>query len=283
MIRKISFLLCAAVFILGFASFSYAMGGPAVEVQEKGTAEVQQPASGEALPSDLESAKTELTSLEVQREKTENYLEILNRKIINAKMMKDAKKTTELQAAERIMADRNNKIVQRISAIRQKYPELQPAGKAEEATGEVSAKEEKPAGSNIVYHEVEMGDTLISISRRYFGTPIYYREIARMNNIADIGNISQGTRLMIDLNMTTGKAGTVMAQKAAPKPAAGGIVYHVIMPGDTLMGISRKYFNGSASYYKEIAEMNEITGTGLKVGMKLKIDTNLKKKAKPVL
>lgn len=279
----------SAIIILAFliavlmSPAAFAMGGPAVEVQEKTTAEVQQPASGEALPADIESARTELTTLEAQREKTENYLEILNRKIINAKMVKDTKKISELQAAERIMADRNNKIVQRISAIRQKYPELQPAGKAGEATGEAYMKEEKPAGSNIVYHEVEMGDTLVGISRKYFGTPIYYREIARMNNIADIGSISQGTRLMIDLNMASSSAGTVTAQKAAPKPAAGGIVYHVVIPGDTLMGISRKYFNGSASYYKEIAEMNGITGTGLKVGMKLKIDKDLIKKSKPAL
>jgi nucleoid-associated protein YgaU len=278
MIRKISSFICAAVFIVGFASFSYAMGGPAVEVQEKTTAEVQQPASGEALPGDIESAKTELTTLEAQREKTENYLEILNSKIINAKMAKDAKKISELQAAERIMADRNNKIVKRISAIRQKYPELQPAGKTGEATGEASIKEEEPqaAGANIVYHEVEMGDTLVGISRKYFGTPIYYREIATMNNIADTGNISQGTRLKIDLNMAQG-------HKFVPEPAESAVIYHVVMPGDTLMGISRKYFNGSASYYKEIAEMNGITGTGLKVGMKLKIDMSLMKKAKPEL
>lgn len=278
MIRKISFLLCAAVFIVGFASFSFAMGGPAVEVQGKATEEakqeVQQPASGEALPGDIESARTELTTLEAQREKTENYLEILNKKIINAKMAKDAKKVSELQAAERIMADRNNKIVKRISSIRQKYPEMQPAGKAgTEATGEVSVKEEKPAGSNIVYHEVEIGDTLVGISRKYFGTPVYYKEIARMNNISDAASISQGTRLMIDMNI----AGRMAV------PAESAVVYYVVMPGDTLMGISRKYFNGSASYYKEIAEMNGIAGTGLKVGMKLKIDKDLIKKAKPAL
>lgn len=292
MIRKISLFLCAAVFIVGFASFSYAMGGPAVEVPEQATAEVQQPASGEAMPGGIESAKTELTSLEAQRENTENYLDVLNKKIIKAKMSGDAKKLSDLKAAERMMADRDNKILQKITAIRQKYPELLPAGSAEAAaTTEVSVKEEKPsmptgrqAGSNIVYHEVEMGDTLIGISRKYFGSPNYYREIAKMNNITDISNIPQGTRLMIDLNMAGGKAGTAgAAQKVAPKPAAGGIVYYVVMPKDTLMSISRKFFNGSASYYKEIAEMNGLTGTGLKVGMKLKIDTSLKKKSKPVL
>jgi nucleoid-associated protein YgaU len=201
---------------------------------------------------------------------------VLNKKIMNAKMANDTKKISELQSAERTMAYRSNKIVQRISAIRQKYPELQPAEKpGAESSGEVSVNEEKPKaeGANIVYHEVEMGDTLISISRKYFGSPNYYRQIAEMNNITDIGNISQGTRLMIDLNMAGGKV----------VPAESGIVYHVVVPGDTLMSISRKYFNGSASYYKEIAEMNGIAGTGLKVGTKLKIDKGLMKKAKPPL
>ena len=137
-----------------------------------------------------------------------------------------------------------------------------------------------------------MGDTLMSISRKYFDTPAYYKDIAKMNNIADIRYLPQGTKLMIDLNLKGGKAAAVVApKKAAPKPSVkpsekpstGGIVYHVVMPKDTLMSISRQYFNGSASYYKEIMEWNGLTDPSLKNGMKLKIDTSLKKESKPVL
>jgi hypothetical protein len=66
-----------------------------------------------------------------------------------------------------------------------------------------------------------------------------------------------------------------------PKAVSQNIVYHVVAAGDTLMSVSRKYFNGSASYYRQIAEMNGLTGASpLKVGMKLKIDKNMKLKPK---
>jgi nucleoid-associated protein YgaU len=203
------------------------------------------------------------------------------------------------------MTERQNKIAQRVLVIKQKYPDLKPAEKAEvqvvgaqvipeeekleqvEKLGQAEKPEQaaapKAAGRNIVYHDVVMGDTLMSISRKYFGTPAYYKDIAKMNNINPIGALPQGSSLMIDLSLGGGKVGTIVkAQKTAPKPAQSGIIYHTVVTGDTLMSISRQYFNGSPFYFKEIAEMNGITDLGqLRVGMKLKIDASLKKKVKP--
>ena len=291
------------------ATAAFAMGGPAPEPSKEATPTIQTqsgesksvPATGEITSgiSDSEKAKSELTSLEAQREKIDGYMDVLNKKIIKAKTAGDSKKTLELQVTERAMSNQEKKIGQRILAIKQKYPELKPgentevAGpeKAENVT-EKSAEKPKAVTPNVVYHEVMMGDTLMNISRKYFGTPVYYKEIARMNNVTDMGYLPQGTKLMIDLNLKGGKpAAAVVPQKVAPKPAAspavkpsaGGIVYHVVMPKETLMSISRKYFNGSASYYKEIMELNGLTDPSLKIGMKLKIDTSLKKESKPVL
>jgi LysM repeat protein len=291
--------ISAFLFTIILSSSAFAMGGPAPETPTKETAAVQ---TQTAAPTPVaaavevsaentgnENAESELTSLEAQREKIDNYMEALNNKIIKAKTAGDTKKVSELQATERILSDRENKIGQRILAIKQKNPELKPI---EQAGAVIPEKAEKPKAVNpkIIYHEVMMGDTLMSISRKYFGTPAYYRDIAKINNITDIGYLPQGTNLMIDLNM---KGGMVeAAHKASPKPTvkasitppAGGIVYHVVMPKETLMSISRKYFNGSASYYKEIAQMNGLADLSqLKVGMKLKIDTSLKKELKPSL
>jgi nucleoid-associated protein YgaU len=291
---------------------AFAMGGPAPEVQEE--TPVMQPAEAnpvivtkEAASGEMEKAKAELNSLESEREKIDSYLEDLNKKIIKAKTSKNSKQLAELQAKERAMTERQNKIAQRVLAIKQKYPDLKPAEKAEiqvvgaqvvpeeekleqvEKLGQDEKTEQaaapKAAGSNIVYHDVVMGDTLMSISRKYFDTPAYYKDIAKMNNINPIGALPQGSSLMIDLSLGGGKVGTIVkSQKIAPKPAQSGIIYHTVVTGDTLMSISRQYFNGSPFYFKEIAEMNGITDLGqLRVGMKLKIDASLKKKIKPRL
>jgi nucleoid-associated protein YgaU len=295
------------VLVLALSTVAFAMGGPAPEVKEEGTP-VMQPAetvpvaiTKEAASGEIEKAKAELTSLESEREKIDSYLEALNKKIIKAKTSKNSKQLADLQAEERAMTERQNKIAQRVLAIKQKYPDIKPAEKAEVqvAGAQVIPEEEKleqvemlgqaaapkAAGRNIVYHDVVMGDTLMSISRKYFGTPAYYKDIAKMNNINPIGALPQGSSLMIDLSLGGGKVGTIVkAQKTAPKPAQGGVIYHTVLTGDTLMSISRQYFNGSPFYFKEIAEMNGITDLGqLRTGMKLKIDTSIKKTVKPQL
>jgi len=303
---KLNRILILALFVIAVSSAAaFAMGGPAPETPKENAGEVitqtsegQTAASAEtseAVSPDIEKAKLEISSLEAQRESIDNYLEVLNKKIIKAKTAGDSKKLSELQAEERTVSEREKKVSQKILSIKEKYPELKPAGEAGVMTAEIVQNIEQPermeaqktTGHNIVYHDVVMGDTLMSISRKYFGTPVYYKDIARMNNISDFSGLAQGTSLKIDLSMGGGKVGTIQktqtAQKIITKPSAGGIVYHVVAKGDTLMSISRKYFNGSSSYYKEIAEMNGITGTGLSIGMKLKIDTGIKKQAKPAL
>jgi nucleoid-associated protein YgaU len=300
-------LISAFLFAVIMAPAAFAMGGSAPETPKDVTAEVQtltteaKPVAATAETSSVkivsQDPESELTSLEAQREKIYAFMEALNKKMIKAKTAGDTNKISELKAAERVMTDLDNKLGQKIIAIKQKHPELKPA---EEAGVVIPEKKEKPGKpeepkavtSNIVYHEVMMGDTLMSISRKYFGTPAYFRDIAKMNKITDMAYLPQGTNLIIDLNMKEGKPGTAEAThktaasaiKATPKPSTGGIVYYVVMPKDTLMSISRKFFNGSASYYKEIAQLNGIADLRqLKVGMKLKIDTGLKKVSKPSL
>ena len=46
---------------------------------------------------------------------------------------------------------------------------------------------------------------------------------------------------------------------------------YTVQPGDTLMSISRKFFNGSASHYDDIMKINGLKDATLKPGQKLKI------------
>jgi nucleoid-associated protein YgaU len=304
--RQNGTLILAFLIIVLISPVAFAMGGPPAQVPTEETTAIQPQTveakavitTKEAESERLKKSETELTSLEAERQKIENYLEILNKKIIKAGQAKNAKKLSELWAIEKKMSDEEKKISKRILAIKEQHIELKPEEVAVPVKLEMPKEAEKPKvekplvekpkaiGRNIVYHDVVMGDTLISISRKYFGTPDYFREIAEMNNITDTAYLTQGTSLMIDLSMGGGKVGAVeQVQKAAPKPAEGGIIYHVVAAGDTLMGISRQYFDGSELYYKDIAQMNGIAEPYLlEPGMKLKIDTNLMKKVeKPKL
>jgi nucleoid-associated protein YgaU len=257
----------------------FAMGGPAQEEEGQEAPKAEAPAaaatneavSAETTPAgELTKAWIKLPLLEARREKVEKYLDVLSKKIVKAKAAGDEKKAAELQVEERQVSAEEKKILQKITAIRTKYPDLQPVATSEGASG-----------SNIVYHDVEMGDTLVSISKKYFDSPDYYMEIAKMNDIKDIEYVPQGTRLKIDLSLKKSEKPAAATAEAAAQESE--IVYHVVAAGDTLMSISREYFDGSPSYYKEIAEINGLTDYNLKIGMNLKIDKSLKKAPQPKL
>lgn len=60
------------------------------------------------------------------------------------------------------------------------------------------------------------------------------------------------------------------SQPAAATPKAAYSVY-TVQPGDTLMSISRKFFNGSASRYDDIMQINRLTDQVINPGQKLRI------------
>ena len=67
--------------------------------------------------------------------------------------------------------------------------------KANTPTPQSAAK--KPAASGFIYHVVKSGETLKSISKKYFGTESYYLSIANMNSISPVKHPKVGSRLKI--------------------------------------------------------------------------------------
>jgi len=253
------------------------MGGhpPEEASQEAKTVTTAQPGTAvettKASSEELERATIEIIKLESKLDRLEDYLDLLSKKIVKARASNNVKKIIELKGKEQEATAQAEAVKQKIAKLREKYPELKEQAGTEAAAPSEEAQTPRAVTPNIVYHEVVMGDTLMNISRKYFNTPAHYKEIAKMNNITGNTGLSQGMILKIDLDWARGVKQE--AKVEVKKPAsAGGIVYHTVAPGDTLMSISRKYY-GTPLLYKDIAAMNGITDLGqLKVGMKLKID-----------
>jgi len=53
----------------------------------------------------------------------------------------------------------------------------------------------------IIQHVVQHGETLMSISRKYFGNASYYMKIAKQNGISNVDGIKVGMRLNIDMGL----------------------------------------------------------------------------------
>lgn len=100
---------------------------------------------------------------------------------------------------------------------------------------------------------VVKGDTLSKIAKRYGTT---YQALAKYNNISNPNLILVGQVIRIPKSETL---------------APGTKNYHTVVRGDTLWGISKKYY-GTGSRYPEIAKANNISNPDIiHVGQKLLI------------
>jgi len=249
-----------------------------VQVVKRPTAEAEEKESA-----DIERARAELASLEADLDEVEDYLDVLTKQMIAARKAGDTVKFLELQKMEQEAMERDKSLKERIEKLKTKYPELRqyraaaapkagPPVEAPARTVETPRPVVAAAASQMVYHYVTIGDTLAGISRQYFGTPAYYKEIASANGLSDPNAIYQGMQLKIDMGMP----GRAPVREATPRPAAGKIVYHTVSRGETLMSISRRYFYGDASYFDDIARLNGLSdANALNVGMRIKVDTGL--------
>lgn len=109
-----------------------------------------------------------------------------------------------------------------------------------------------------VYHRVRSGETLSGIAHRYRTS---VRRIMRANNLRT-SRIYAGKKLKIP------QKGTIITRATEPvKDSSGKYFVHVVKRGDSLWNIAKRY--GTTT--KKIQEGNNMRGTTLHAGQKLKI------------
>jgi len=141
-----------------------------------------------------------------------------------------------------------------------------------------SRKKEQPV--KIVVHQVQMGETVRLLSRKYLADPA---EIYRLNKFA-VNGIAEGMYLQIPVPIKEPqrKEDVVASSEALemqPETSNVSVIdrsiqsEHTVSSGETLSGLSKKY----GVSIDEIKMSNEILNTkGLKIGQVIKIPSTRK-------
>ena len=115
-----------------------------------------------------------------------------------------------------------------------------------------------------ITHVVVKGDTLWDISQKYLNDPFRYPELAELSNIKNPDLIYPGE--IITIATTQAADNTVQAQVSDTGVVANfetsqlkpvGFITHIVVKGDTLWDISKKYLNNPFRY-PEVAKLSKI-------------------------
>ncbi len=117
-------------------------------------------------------------------------------------------------------------------------------------------KEKQPdTESTNFYHEVQKGETLYAIAKKY---NMGVDEIKQLNNLGDVA-LSVGQKLMVS------KA--TKPQSKTTEAVTTNFVYHTVEKGETLYAISRKY----SVKVDDIKKLNNLGDAAISVGQKLRV------------
>ncbi len=131
-----------------------------------------------------------------------------------------------------------------------------------------SLRLEEENGRYFVIHEVETGETLYSLSRRYVAN----LDSIKFNNELRNGGIDLGQILRIPIEAPK-KDSVVQIVEELESPTDPNRKTHVVIPGETVYSITKKY----DLQFEQLRNWNNIVDNSLSVGMTLYIDPPVSK------
>jgi nucleoid-associated protein YgaU len=135
--------------------------------------------------------------------------------------------------------------------------------------------EPQPARPRSTEYVVKKGETLTGISKAHYGTTRKWRGILEANSskLSRPEDLREGMTIVIPgIEGAAPRAASPSAAPAAPSPS-GSVKTHEVAKGETLSGISTKYY-GTSRRWKDILKANAgklARPEDLRPGMKLKI------------
>lgn len=127
-----------------------------------------------------------------------------------------------------------------------------------------SLRVEQDGGKYYVIHQVEKGETLYSLTRRYKSN---LTDVVRANGLVD-NQISLGQELRIPIdNYTPSSKPASNTTTKEDKPNSSRVSKHVVVAGETLYAVSRKY----GVSVDELKRLNHLTSNEISIGQELLI------------
>jgi nucleoid-associated protein YgaU len=138
----------------------------------------------------------------------------------------------------------------------------------------ISLAEEDLRGLTYIFHDVQAGESLTAICRRYYGDASLVEDLAKYNGLKDPNHVTAGTRLRIpaDAALVRGDrpAATMVANRS---PAPPSDQKYTVREGDNLSKLASKFL-GSRDKYLVLYEHNRDVlenPDAIRPGMTLKI------------
>ena len=203
----------------------------------------------------------------VEKEKVEEVKEKIVEKVEEVKKVED--KVTEIEKIEPKVVETPTPVVKEVSKsenmqeMKDKVIQtLVEKAKHKEVSKKIIKKVEKPKKPRYRVITVKKGDTLASISKRFYGNPMEFKRIIRANR--DIKRASThlrlGQKIIVPLKSKNRKNKVVRKRRMV-----------TVRKGDTLAIIAKRFY-GDASKYKKIVNANykiKNEHTPLHIGQKI--------------